>query len=109
MTRWPFDGPIRDSLTAAVMVFEARIGEQLRAAQGRGEVAARGDNPNVRASDNQTATFPKIGITGQRAAEYKALHAPASGHVVAAVDGVRCPESRVTAPATAPQNPTDSR
>lgn len=56
-----------------VWLAEERIGRELRAAQDRGEVAERGANQHVRASDTQPATLPEIGIPRQRAADMKAL------------------------------------
>lgn len=56
-----------------VMLAEARIGAELKAAQERGEVAKAGDNPNVRASDNQKAALPQLGISRQRASEMKRM------------------------------------
>jgi hypothetical protein len=55
------------------MLAEARIGVELKAGQERGEVAARGANQHVRASDTQTATLPDIGIARQRASEMRKL------------------------------------
>ena len=60
-----------------VLLAEARIGAELKAAQERGEVATRDDNlrrgAEVRSSDIGKATLPEIGIPRQRAAEMKKL------------------------------------
>ncbi|MBI0432212.1 hypothetical protein, partial [Roseomonas sp. KE0001] len=61
-----------------VLLAEARIGAELRAAQERGEVATQnraGANiPNgVRSSDTVPSTLPEIGIPRQRAFEMKRL------------------------------------
>ncbi len=56
-----------------VLLAEARIGAELKAAQERGEVATQGDRSNVRAPDISTVTLPEIGIPRQRASEMKKL------------------------------------
>lgn len=49
---------------------EIRMAREIDAAQERGEVACRGDNPNVRPSDNQTV-IADLGIDRRRAAEWR--------------------------------------
>lgn len=58
-----------------VLLAEARIGAEIKAAQARGEVATAGGDrqTNVRNLDNAPATLPDLGIPRQRAAEMKAL------------------------------------
>jgi hypothetical protein len=58
-----------------VLLAEARIGAELKAAQERGEIERRGGDrkTNVRTSDNDPATLSDIGIPRQRAAEMKKL------------------------------------
>lgn len=56
-----------------VLLAEARIGVELKAAQERGEVATQGDRSNVRGADILTVTLPEIGIPRQRASEMKKL------------------------------------
>lgn len=56
-----------------VMLAEARIGHELKAAQERGEVAAKGANQHVRDPDTLPATLPEIGIPRQRAAEFRKM------------------------------------
>jgi phage N-6-adenine-methyltransferase len=56
-----------------VLLAEARIGAELKAAQERGEVARPGDNPNTRTSGNQPTTLSDLGITSQRASEMRRL------------------------------------
>lgn len=63
-----------------VLLAEARIGAELKAAQERGEVAARGNPPagnqhqrDVRSPDIAPPTLSEIGIPRQRAAEMKKL------------------------------------
>lgn len=59
-----------------VLLAEARIGAELKAAQERGEVERAGGDrrsTNVRGSDNGPAKLPEIGIPRQRAAEMKKL------------------------------------
>lgn len=63
----------QNATQTVVLLAEARIGRELTAAQERGEVSKRGDNPNVRASDNQIATLSDLGIPRQRAAEMRQL------------------------------------
>ncbi|WP_291295850.1 hypothetical protein [Elioraea sp.] len=60
-----------------VLLAEARIGAELKAAQERGEVATQqaGRPVSVRAADTSPATLPDIGIPRQRAAEMKKLAA----------------------------------
>jgi hypothetical protein len=58
-----------------VLLAEARIGAELKAAQQRGEVATQeaGRPVSVRASDTSPATLPDLGIPRQRASEMKKL------------------------------------
>jgi len=58
-----------------VLLAEARIGAELKAAQERGEVARPGGDrmSNARTSDNAPLTLEAIGIPRQRASEMKTL------------------------------------
>jgi hypothetical protein len=62
-----------------VMLAEARIGAELKAAQERGEVATRGDSlrvgPEVPERNIGKATLPEIGLTRKQAMEAKRLAA----------------------------------
>ena len=59
-----------------VLLAEARIGAELKAAQERGEIATRADGPAVRdhvQGSDKITTLPEIGIPRQRASEMKKL------------------------------------
>jgi hypothetical protein len=58
-----------------VLLAEARIGAELKAAQERGEVATQesGRPVSARASGTSPATLPEIGISSQRASDMKRL------------------------------------
>lgn len=65
----------QNQCSLVVLLAEARIGRELQAAQERGELQRPGGDRksiNVRDADNDP-TLDDIGITRQRAAEYKAL------------------------------------
>lgn len=64
---------------------EIRISREVDAAQQRGEVARAGDNPNVRAADNQS-TIADLGIDRRRLAEWRDLAEAGEDAVDEAID-----------------------
>lgn len=65
-----------------VLLAEARIGAELKAAQERGEVARHGgERTKVRDADLAPATLAELGLPKQRAAEMKNLAAAGEGRI----------------------------
>jgi hypothetical protein len=52
---------------------EMRMADEIDRGQASGEVASAGDNPIVRASDNQVITYESLGIDRRRVAEWRAI------------------------------------
>lgn len=91
-----------------VLLAEARIGAELKAAQERGEVGSQGRRSDiVRASDEVKPTIPEIGIPRQRASEMKKL-AEAGDNAIreevakATKEGRRPSRERITRPQFTP-------
>lgn len=73
----------QNAVQLVVLLAEAKIGAELKAAQERGEVARAGGDrqSNVRAADNGSASLPELGIPRQRAAEMKKLAAAGAARI----------------------------
>jgi hypothetical protein len=102
----------QNAVHLVVLLAEAKIGAELKAAQERGEVAERGANQHVRTADILPATTSQLGIPRQRAAEMKRLAdagEPAIRAEVAAAsaEGRRASRTRIisTIPALAQRPP----
>jgi hypothetical protein len=52
---------------------EMRMADEIDRGQANGEVASAGDNPIVRASDNQVLTYEALGIDRRRVSEWREL------------------------------------
>ena len=96
--KWRAAAEAQNACRMVVLIAEAKIGAELKAAQDRGQVATQkaGRPISVRRADTSATTLSKIGITRQRASDFKKLAKAGPGVIQAEVQKANAEHRVVT-------------